>query len=74
MIRYLVWRLLFEACNITRLFGHGPEGVQYMAFGANLSDEILKLRKFNDNYPKIAVMIFLSLIYKYSLTAFLIRR
>ncbi len=45
MIRYLVWRLLFEACNITRLFGHGPDRVQYLAFGANLSDEILKQRR-----------------------------
>ena len=45
MIRYLVWRLLFEACNITRLFGHGPDRVQYLAFGANLSDEILRQRR-----------------------------
>jgi len=45
MIRYLVWRLLFEACNINRLFGHGPDRVYYLAFGANLSDEILKQRR-----------------------------
>ena len=45
MIRYLVWRLLFEACNITRLFGHGPDRVYYLAFGANLSDEILRQRR-----------------------------
>jgi hypothetical protein len=45
MIRYLVWRLLFEACNIKRLFGHGPEQVQYLAFGANLSDAVLKQRR-----------------------------
>jgi hypothetical protein len=45
MIRYLVWRLLFEGCNIIRLFGHGPERVQYLAFGANLSDEILRQRR-----------------------------
>jgi hypothetical protein len=45
MIRYLVWRLLFEACNIKRLFGHGPEQIQYLAFGANLSDAVLKQRR-----------------------------
>ena len=45
MIRYLGWRLLFEACNINRLFGHGPDRVYYLAFGANLSDEILKQRR-----------------------------
>lgn len=45
MIRYLVWRLLFEACNIIRLFGHGPDRVLYLAFGANLSNEILRQRR-----------------------------
>jgi hypothetical protein len=45
MIRYLVWRLLFEACNIKRLFGHGSEQVQYLAFGANLSDAVMKQRR-----------------------------
>lgn len=45
MIRYLVWRFLFEVCNIKRLFGHGPEKVQYLAFGANLSDAVLKQRR-----------------------------
>ena len=45
MIRYLTWRLLFEFCNIVRLFGHGPKRVQYLAFGANLSDDILKERR-----------------------------
>ena len=45
MIRYLVWRLLFEVCNIKRLFGHGLEQVQYLAFGANLSDAVLKQRR-----------------------------
>ena len=45
MLRYLIWRLLFEACNIARLFGHGPHKVQYLAFGANLSDTVLKERR-----------------------------
>lgn len=45
MIHYLVWRLLFEVSNIKRLFGHGPEQVQYLAFGANLSDAVLKQRR-----------------------------
>ena len=45
MLRYLVWRLLFEACNIRRLFGHGNETVQYLAFGANLSDTIMRARR-----------------------------
>ena len=45
MIRYLIWRILFEACNIARLFGHGPNQVQYLAFGANLSDTVLKGRR-----------------------------
>jgi len=45
MIRYLTWRLLFEACNIKRLFGHGSERVEYLAFGANLSDDVMKQRR-----------------------------
>lgn len=45
MIRYIIWRLLFEVCNITRLFGHGTQQVQYLAFGANLSDIVLKERR-----------------------------
>lgn len=45
MGRYLVWRILFEVCNLRRLFGHGSQRVQYLAFGANLSDDILRERK-----------------------------
>ncbi|MDH3388894.1 MAG: gamma-glutamylcyclotransferase [Gammaproteobacteria bacterium] len=45
MLRYLVWRLLFEACNIRRLLGHGSETVQYLAFGANLSDAVMRKRR-----------------------------
>jgi hypothetical protein len=45
MLRYLVWRLLFEACNIRRLFGHGSNTVQYLAFGANLSDAVMRERR-----------------------------
>lgn len=45
MVRYLAWRIMFELCNLRRLFGHGPERVQYLAFGANLSDDILRERK-----------------------------
>lgn len=45
MIRYLLWRLQFEACNVKRLFGHGDQQVQYLAFGANLSDAILRERR-----------------------------
>lgn len=44
MIRHLIWRILFEACNVKRIFGHGPQQVQYLAFGANLSDTVLKER------------------------------
>ena len=45
MIRYLLWRLRFEACNLTRLFGHGSDRLQYLAFGANLSDAVMKQRR-----------------------------
>ena len=45
MLRYLVWRLLFEACNIRRLFGQGSGTVQYLAFGANLSDAVMRERR-----------------------------
>ena len=45
MIRCILWRLLFEACNIARLFGHGSGQVQYLAFGANLSDSVLRQRR-----------------------------
>jgi len=45
MIRYLLWRLRFEACNLKRLFGHGEDRLQYLAFGANLSDAVMKERR-----------------------------
>ena len=45
MIRYIIWRVLFEAYNVARLFGHGPIQVRYLAFGANLSDTVLKSRR-----------------------------
>ncbi len=45
MIRCIIWRLLFEVCNLKRLFGHGSERVHYLAFGANLSDSVLKERR-----------------------------
>jgi hypothetical protein len=45
MLRYIAWRLLFEICNVRRLFGHGRERVQYLAFGANLSDAVMNERR-----------------------------
>ena len=45
MLRYIVWRLLFEICNIRRLFGHGQGRVKYLAFGANLSEAIMNERR-----------------------------
>jgi hypothetical protein len=45
MIRYLLWRLRFETCNLARLLGPGAERVHYLAFGANLSDAVLKERR-----------------------------
>ena len=45
MLRYLIWRFLFEICNLRRLLGHGSERVQYLAFGANLSDAIMSERR-----------------------------
>ena len=45
MLRYLLWRLRFEACNIRRLLGPGSRRVEYLAFGANLSDAILRERR-----------------------------
>ncbi len=45
MLRFLAWRLLFEICNLKRLFGHGPDRVLYFAFGANLSPVVLKQRR-----------------------------
>ncbi|TNF86811.1 MAG: gamma-glutamylcyclotransferase [Gammaproteobacteria bacterium] len=45
MLRYIVWRLLFELCNLWRLLGHGSERVQYLAFGANLSEAIMNERR-----------------------------
>lgn len=45
MLRYVVWRLLFEICNIRRLPGHGKERVRYLAFGANLSESIMNERR-----------------------------
>jgi hypothetical protein len=45
MLRFLAWRLLFEACNLRRLLGHGHGRVQYFAFGANLSPAIMRERR-----------------------------
>ena len=45
MLRYILWRLLFEICNIKRLLGHGSERVNYLAFGANLSDAVMNERR-----------------------------
>jgi len=45
MLRYIIWRFSFEICNIRRLFGHGPERLQYLAFGANLSPTIMNQRR-----------------------------
>ena len=45
MLRYLLWRLGFELCNLRRLLGHGPERVNYLAFGANLCGEVLRERR-----------------------------
>lgn len=45
MLRYIIWRFSFEICNIRRLFGHGQERLQYLAFGANLSPAIMNERR-----------------------------
>jgi hypothetical protein len=45
MIRYLLWRLRFEVCNLKRLFGHGEDRLHYLAFGANLSDAVMRERR-----------------------------
>ena len=44
MLRCLWWRLLFELANLRRLFGRGSGTVDYLAFGANLSDMIMRER------------------------------
>jgi len=43
--RLLAWRLGFEWVNLKRCFGHGPERVHYLGFGANLADSILRERR-----------------------------
>jgi hypothetical protein len=43
--RFLAWRLGFEWANLKRCFGHGPERVRYLGFGANLADSILRGRR-----------------------------
>ncbi len=45
MLRFLAWRLMFEACNCRRLLGHGSGRVQYLAFGANLCADIMRERR-----------------------------
>lgn len=47
MIRYLLWRLQFEVCNVKRLCGPGSHQLQYLAFGANLNDAILRERRIS---------------------------
>ena len=43
--RFLAWRLCFEWANLQRSFGHGPDRVLYLGFGANLADTILRERR-----------------------------
>ncbi|MCP3689992.1 MAG: gamma-glutamylcyclotransferase [Gammaproteobacteria bacterium] len=45
MLRFIAWRFLFEISNVKRIFGRGSGQVQYLAFGANLSDAVLKQRQ-----------------------------
>ena len=45
MLRCLLWRLLFEVANLRRLAGRGNGTVEYLAFGANLSDAIMRERR-----------------------------
>jgi hypothetical protein len=45
MLRFLLWRLRFEACNVKRLLGPGRRRLEYLAFGANLSDAVLRERR-----------------------------
>ena len=45
MLRFIVWRLLFEVTNVRRWFGPGPGRVQYFAFGANLCPAIMRERR-----------------------------
>ncbi len=45
MLRFIAWRVLFEINNVKRIFGHGSGQVQYLAFGANLSETVLKERQ-----------------------------
>ena len=45
MLRFLAWRLMFEVSNLKRLLGHGAERINYLAFGANLSDAVLRERR-----------------------------
>jgi hypothetical protein len=43
--RFLAWRLCFEWANLKRCFGHGPDRVHYLGFGANLAGSILQERR-----------------------------
>ena len=45
ILRFLAWRLCFEWANLKRCFGHGPDRVKYLGFGANLSGSILRNRR-----------------------------
>lgn len=45
MLRFLAWRLLFEICNLRRALGHGSGRVGYFAFGANLSEGVMRERR-----------------------------
>ena len=45
ILRFLAWRMGFEWANLKRGFGHGPERVRYLGFGANLADTILRERR-----------------------------
>ena len=45
MLRYLLWWFRFELCNLRRLSGPGEGRLEYLAFGANLSDAILRERR-----------------------------
>jgi hypothetical protein len=45
MIKFLLWKLMFEYSNCIRILGPGRKQVYYFAFGANLSDAIMRERQ-----------------------------
>jgi hypothetical protein len=56
MIKFLLWKLMFEYSNCVRIFGPGRKQLYYFAFGANLSEAIMRQRQIKPSSARPFVL------------------